>query len=102
MPPPRALSRDVSTRAHLSLVVVVVVWAGSFSVIKALLDDGVAALDIAVLRYAIALPGFAFILWRKGGLPGLTRRDAVRVAGAGLIVVLGYHLSLNVGERYTT
>jgi len=92
----------VRHRSHLSLIAVVVVWAGSFSVIKALLDDGVAALDIAVLRYAIALPGFAFILWRKGGLPGLTRRDAVRVAGAGLIVVLGYHLSLNLGERYTT
>ena len=90
------------TRAQPALVFVVVVWAGSFSVIKELLDHGVAAGDIALLRYLIAAPGFALILWRARGLPGLTRRDAVRVAAAGLIVVVGYHVSLNVGERYTT
>lgn len=70
--------------------------------IKALLDDGVAAGDIAILRYAIAAPGFAYILWRARGLPGLTRRDAVRVAVAGLLIVVGYHVFLNVGTRYTT
>ena len=40
----------MSARAHVSLLVVVVVWAGSFSVIKQLLDDGVTAGDIAILR----------------------------------------------------
>jgi len=90
------------SRAHLSLFAVVVLWAGSFSVIKALLDHGVEALDVAIARYAIAAPGFALILWRQGGLPGLTRRDAVRLGGAGLLIVLGYHLSLNVGTQYTT
>jgi drug/metabolite transporter (DMT)-like permease len=89
-------------RAHLSLLGVVVVWAGSFSVIKALLDDGVEALDIAIARYAIAVPGFALVLWRAGWLPGLTRRDAARVAAAGLLIVVGYHVSLNVGTQYTT
>jgi drug/metabolite transporter (DMT)-like permease len=84
------------------LLGVVVVWAGSFSVIKALLDDGVAAGDIAILRYAIAAPGFAYILWRARGLPGLTRGDAARVAAAGLLVVVGYHMFLNIGTRYTT
>ena len=90
------------SRAHLVLAAVVVVWAGSFSVIKELLDDGVAAGDIAILRYAIAAPGFAYILWRARGLPGLTRRDGARIVVAGLAVVVGYHLFLNVGERYTT
>jgi len=99
---PRALTGGVNARAHLSLLVVVVVWAGSFAVIKQLLDDGVAAGDIAILRYAIAAPGFAYILWRARGLPGLSRADAVRVAAAGLLVVVGYHMFLNVGERYTT
>ncbi len=102
MQPPRALTGVVNGRAHVSLLVVVVVWAGSFSVIKKLLDDGVAAGDIAILRYAIAAPGFAYILWRARGLPGLTRGDAARVASAGLLVVVGYHMFLNVGERYTT
>jgi drug/metabolite transporter (DMT)-like permease len=90
------------TRAHLVLAAVVVVWAGSFSVIKQLLDDGVAAGDIAILRYAIAAPGFGYILWRARGLPGLTRRDGVRVVAAGLAVVVCYHILLNIGERYTT
>jgi drug/metabolite transporter (DMT)-like permease len=102
MQPPRALTGAVNARAHVSLLAVVVVWAGSFSVIKALLDDGVAAGDIAMLRYAIAAPGFAYVLWRARGLPGLTRGDAARVATAGLLVVVGYHMFLNVGTRYTT
>ena len=97
-----ALTTGMARRSHLVLLGVVVVWAGSFSVIKGLLDHGVGALDIAIARYAIAAPGFALILWRKGGLPGLTRRDAGRVVAAGFLVVLGYHLSLNVGTRHTT
>ena len=89
-------------RAQLSLAAVVVVWAGSFSVIKVLLDHGLAAGDIALLRYAIAAPGFAFILWRAGGLPGLTRRDGARVVLAGVVIVVGYHVFLNLGTQHTT
>lgn len=92
----------MNARAHLSLAAVVVIWAGSFSVIKSLLDDGVAAGDVAVWRYAIAVPGFALVLVHARGLPGLTRRDAARAAAAGVLVVVGYHLFLNTGTRYTT
>jgi drug/metabolite transporter (DMT)-like permease len=92
----------MAMRAHLSLLAVVVVWAGSFSVIKVLLDHGLAAGDIALLRYAVAAPGFAFVLWRARGLPGLSRRDAVRVAAAGLVIVVGYHVFLNLGTQHTT
>src|SRR5215813_9819221 len=99
---PGALNKAMNSGAHLSLLAVVVVWAGSFSVIKQLLDDGVRAGDIALVRYAIAAPGFAYILWRARGLPGLTRRDTARVAAAGLVVVVGYHVFLNLGESYTT
>ena len=88
--------------AHAALLAVVVVWASAFSVIKALLDHGFAAEDVAVLRYLVAAPGFAFLLWRVGGLPGLTRRDGVRLAAVGVCVVVGYHISLNVGTKYTT
>jgi drug/metabolite transporter (DMT)-like permease len=102
MPPARALTQTVNVRAHASLLLVVVVWAGSFSVIKALLDHGVQARDIAILRYAIAAPGFLLVLARARGLPGLTRGDAMRIAAAGLLVVVGYHLCLNVGESHTT
>lgn len=102
MPGSRALDRMMNARAHISILVVVVLWAGSFSVIKKLLADGVAAGDIALLRYAIAAPGFAYILWRARGLPGLTRADAVRIGTAGTLMVVGYHMFLNVGTRYTT
>ena len=94
--------RQSTTSAHGTLLAVVVVWASAFSVIKALLDHGFAAEDVALLRYLIAAPGFAFLLWRVGGLPGVTRRDALRLAAAGVCVVIGYHISLNVGSRYTT
>jgi drug/metabolite transporter (DMT)-like permease len=88
--------------AHVALVLVVVFWAASFSAIKALLDRGMGAQDIAILRYVVAAPGFALLLWGVGGLPGLARRDAVRLVLAGVAVVTGYHISLNIGTKYTT
>jgi drug/metabolite transporter (DMT)-like permease len=88
--------------AHGALLAVVVVWASAFSVIKVLLDHGFAAEDIALLRYLVAAPGFAFLLWRVGGLPGITRRDALRLVAVGVLVVVGYHVFLNVGTKYTT
>jgi drug/metabolite transporter (DMT)-like permease len=88
--------------AHLSLTVVAVAWAGAFAAIKALLEHGTSAEDIAILRYLVAAPGFAALLWLARGLPGLGRADALRVVAAGTLVVAGYHLSLNIGERSTT
>jgi drug/metabolite transporter (DMT)-like permease len=102
MAAPPALTEGVNRRAQLAILAVIIIWAGSFSVIKELLDRGLAAGDIAIVRYAIAAPGFAYILWRARGLPGLTRGDAARVAAAGLAVVVGYHVFLNAGTRYTT
>ncbi len=84
-----------------SFVGTLVVWASAFSVIKALIDHGIGAEQIAVSRYLVAAPGFAFLLWRAGGLPGLDRRDATRLLVAGVVIVAGYHLSLNIGEEST-
>ena len=77
----------------------VLVWAGAFSAVKRLTDDGVTAGDIAVARYAVAAPGFGAALWWRGGLPGLTRRELARLIVAGLLVVTAYHMALNIGER---
>jgi drug/metabolite transporter (DMT)-like permease len=85
-----------------SFAAVIVVWASAFSVIKALLDHGIGAEQIALARYLIAAPGFAFLLWRAGGLPGLNRKDALRVGIAGIVIVAGYHLFLNIGEQSTS
>jgi drug/metabolite transporter (DMT)-like permease len=87
---------------HLLLAAVVVVWGGSFAAIKALVDHGLHAPDVAIGRYLIAAPGFGIALAAAGGLPGLTRRDALRLIAAGLFVVAVYHLTLNAGERTTT
>ncbi len=88
--------------AQGSLLLVVAVWAGAFAAIKALLDHGTPAEDIAILRYLVAAPGFAVLLWLARGLPGLGGGDLVRILAAGVLVVAGYHLSLNMGQRYTT
>ena len=95
-------SDDRPAAAQLSLALVVVVWAGAFAAIKALLDHGTSAEDVAILRYLVAAPGFALVLWLARGLPDLGRGDSLRILGAGVLVVAGYHLSLNVGQRYTT
>jgi drug/metabolite transporter (DMT)-like permease len=88
--------------AHGATIAVVVVWAAAFPAIKALLDHGFAAVDVAILRYAVVAPGFALLLWRSGWLPRLTRRDAIRIVVAGVLVVAGYHVSLNAGTRFTS
>lgn len=84
-----------------SFIGTIVVWASAFSVIKALIEHGIGAEQIALSRYLVAAPGFAFLLWRAGGLPGLDRRDATRLLVAGVVIVAGYHLSLNIGEAST-
>lgn len=76
-------------------------WCTSFALIKHLVDSGLAAQDVAVGRYVVAWPGFAYLLWRAGGLPGLRRGDALRILAASFGGVTVYHLALNAGERTT-
>jgi drug/metabolite transporter (DMT)-like permease len=97
-----AMPRSFPRSPHLLLGLVVIVWAGAFAAIKQLLHDGLAAPDIALGRYLIAAPGFAAALIMTRGLPGASRRDLLRLAAAGLLVVVVYHLSLNAGEMLTT
>ena len=94
--------RSFPDPAYLLLGATVLAWAGAFSAIKRLTDDGIGAPDIAIGRYLVAAPGFAAALWWSGGLPGLTRRELGRLVAAGLFVVAGYHLALNRGEADTS
>jgi drug/metabolite transporter (DMT)-like permease len=77
-------------------------WCSSFALIKHLVDAGLAAPDVAFGRYVVAWPGFAFLLWRAGGLPGLRPGDALRILVASAAGVTVYHLALNEGERSTS
>ena len=76
-------------------------WCSSFALIKHLVDAGLSAPDVAFGRFAVAWPGFAYLLWRAGGLPGLRRSDALRILVASAAGVTVYHLGLNEGERST-
>ncbi|HEU0195257.1 MAG TPA: DMT family transporter [Gaiellales bacterium] len=95
-------ARSLPRTAHLLLACTVVVWGGAFVAIKRLIDDGVGAQEIALARYLVAAPGFAIALVLAGGMRGITRVEALRVAVAGLLVVTIYHLALNQGEETTT
>jgi drug/metabolite transporter (DMT)-like permease len=92
----------MDTRVQAALVGAIVAWASAFAIVKVLLDAGFSSQDVAILRYGVALPGFAYLLWRAGGLPGLGLRSAMRVAVAGVLIVAVYHLSFNLGTSYTT
>jgi drug/metabolite transporter (DMT)-like permease len=92
----------MEVRVQAALVGAIVAWASAFATVKVLLDAGISSQDVAILRYGVALPGFAYLLWRAGGLPGLGVRGAVRVAVAGVLIVAVYHLSFNLGTSYTT
>ncbi len=89
-------------RAHLVLASVVLLWAGAFAAIKHLLEAGVSGSEIAAGRYLLAAPGFGVALRASGGLPGIARRDLIRIATAGVLTVSVYHLALNQGEVHTT
>lgn len=84
------------------LASVVVLWAGAFAAIKHLLEAGLSGPEIAAGRYILAAPGFGVALRASGGLPGIGRRDLVRIACAGVLTVAVYHLALNAGEVHTT
>lgn len=92
----------MEARVRAALVGAIVAWASAFAVVKVLLDSGFSSQDLAIARYGVALPGFAYLLWRAGGLPGLGLRDAARVGLAGVLIVAVYHLSFNLGTSYTT
>ena len=54
-------------------------WCASFALIKHLVDAGLGAQDVADGRFIVAWPGFLYLLWRAGGLPGLRRGGGVRI-----------------------
>src|SRR3712207_6033610 len=92
----------MGARVQAALVGAIMAWASAFAIVKVLLDGGFSSQDVAILRYGVALPGFAFLLWRAGGLPGIGLRGAIRVAVAGVLIVAVYHLSFNLGTSHTT
>ena len=94
-------TRTTSRSGQLAALATVALWCSSFALIKHLVDAGLGAQDVAVGRFVVAWPGFIYLLWRAGGLPGLTRGEALRILVASAGGVTAYHLALNEGERTT-
>ena len=63
-----------SRSGQLGALATVALWCSSFALIKHLVDAGLGAQDVAIGRFVVAWPGFVYLLWRAGGLPGLTPR----------------------------
>ncbi len=97
-----ASTPTASRRGQLGALATVALWCSSFALIKHLVDEGLAPEDVALGRYVVAWPGFAYLLWRAGGLPGLRRGDVLRILVASAGGVTAYHLALNAGERHTS
>ena len=96
-----ASTNTASRSGQFGALATVALWCASFALIKHLVDAGLAPPDVALGRYLVAAPGFAFLLWRAGGLPGLRRGEALRILLAAFCGVTVYHLGLNAGERTT-
>lgn len=87
-------------QAHLLMLGVVAVWGGTYPVIKVLLAS-LRPGEIALLRFAFAVPVFAAVLL-AGGAPRIGRSDWLRAGAVALLAVCGYQLLLNTGQAHVT
>ncbi len=87
------------------LIFLMAIWGYSFVGIKFLLNE-LSPFNLTILRFSIVV--FAIIalmiidLIRGKIWPRLRRETLWQLVGLGLIGVIGYHLSLNTGEMYTS
>ena len=88
-------------RAHLALVLMVVLWSGAFVGIKAALDTGIGTSDLVVIRFGLAAPAFAIVVLARRPL-GITRAALPRIIFGGALGVAVYQLTLNEGALRTT
>jgi drug/metabolite transporter (DMT)-like permease len=89
------------SRMDLLVLLVLVIWAAGFSVIKYGLRE-VGPLSFATLRFgaaAIVMLGWA---WVAEGKPVIRRGDWLRVALVGLTTIGAYQALFTVGLNYTT
>ncbi|MGQ0536839.1 MAG: DMT family transporter [Methanobacteriota archaeon] len=75
---------------------VVLTWSGAFTAIKVALRD-VTALDLTLLRFLVAAPFLAVMLYAAGA-PKLARAEWPTFLFVSFLSVGGYHLALNAGE----
>lgn len=89
----------------LALVLVTLVWGSAFTAIKVVVRV-LNPVDLALVRFAVAAVGFAglllFLARRGTRVVGFPPRLWLTMAALGLLGVVAYHVSLNVGEERLT
>jgi drug/metabolite transporter (DMT)-like permease len=86
-------------RTHVVLGTLCLLWSGAFAGIKVLVDSGMSGRDVTVVREAIVLPVFVFLLWRTGRPRDAGRHGAMLIAIGGILGVGLYTLAVALSEE---
>ncbi|MBI3998834.1 MAG: DMT family transporter [Armatimonadetes bacterium] len=95
------ISRRAFGLGDVLVLVTVVLWGASFTVIKSAYDE-FTPLAFAAVRFVIASLGMLLILMLLRQPLAIARRDLFRVATVGIFHVGFYQIFFGVGLRYTT
>jgi drug/metabolite transporter (DMT)-like permease len=88
-----------AVRTHVVLGTLCLLWSGAFAGIKVLVDSGMSGRDVTVVREAIVLPVFVFLLWRTGRPRDAGRHGALLIAIGGILGVGLYTLAVALSEE---
>jgi drug/metabolite transporter (DMT)-like permease len=86
-------------RVHVVLGTLCLLWSGAFAGIKVIVDSGMTGRDLTVVREAIVLPAFVFLLWRTGRPRDAGRRGVILIAIGGMLGVGLYTLAVALSEQ---
>jgi drug/metabolite transporter (DMT)-like permease len=92
------LSRSLSLRAHLLLILVVVIWGSTFVVVKDALA-GVSPLLFNLIRMSLAF--LCLAIFYRGHFGRMTRRSLLAGLSVGFCLAMGYQFQ-TAGLRLTT
>ena len=89
------------TRAEFQLLVVVLIWGLNFIVMKEVLDQ-LSPLAFNIIRLTMAAVALLLYMLWKEGWPTLTRNDALKLAGLGILGNTFYHILMMSGLHLST
>ncbi len=99
--PGQESTRSAFGMGDVFVLVTVILWGTSFTVIKSAYHE-FSPLAFAGVRFIIASLGLLLILVARGQTPAIARRDLLRAAAVGVFHVGLYQVFFSVGLKYTT
>jgi drug/metabolite transporter (DMT)-like permease len=94
-------ARSALGMGDVFVLVTVILWGTSFTVIKSAYHE-FTPLAFAAVRFVVASLGLLAILGVRGQVPRIERRDLLRVAAVGVFHVGLYQIFFSMGLRLTT